>query len=286
MNRHYQEGLPLSSYRALDVTDHMGLFCGQILAGLGAEVIRVDRPERGRMRFREGTVYFDCYNMGKKSITLNIEDQKGQEIFRKLAGNVDIVIESTPPGHMEGLGLGYAALREMNPKIIMTSITAFGQKGPYSRYKACDLTMMALGAFMVQDGDPDRSPLRIGVPQSYVLAGAHAAWGTMLALYHRHTSGEGQYVDVSARDCVVASNLVMAQRWEFASGISERHGQWVSRMGVRYRHIWPCRDGYVSFRIFPGAMGGPMVHRMVEWMDSKGMAGSLKGVEWKSVDMF
>jgi len=175
----------LGPYRVLDLTDEKGLLCGMLLAGLGADVIKVERPG-GDLARNIGPFYDDiphpeksllwfAYNLNKKGITLNIETVDGREIFKRLVKTSDFVIESFPPGYMARLGLDYSALSQINPRIIMTSITPFGQTGPYRDYKGSDLICMASGGLMYVSGDPDRPPVRITIPQAYCHAGAHLA---------------------------------------------------------------------------------------------------------------
>ena len=143
----------LKGYRVLDVTEELGYACGYIFAELGAEVIKIEKPGGDPSR-NIGPFYKDephpekslswfAYNLNKKSITLNIESRDGQEILKKLAVNADVVLESFPPGHLDKLGLGYPSLNAINRRIILTSVTAFGQQGPYTNYQASELTVWA-----------------------------------------------------------------------------------------------------------------------------------------------
>src|SRR4030042_742233 len=160
----------LSPYRALDLTDEKGFLCGKILADMGADVIKIERPGGDPARRigpfyhddpdSEKSLYWFAYNTNKRGITLNIETADGQEIFKKLVKTVDFVIESSKPGYMSSLGLGYSDLEKINPKVIMVSITPFGQSGPYVEqdYKVDDMIVWAFSGFMFPNGDPDRPP--------------------------------------------------------------------------------------------------------------------------------
>jgi len=195
----------LSCYRVLDLTDEKGFLCGKALGDLGAEVIKIERPGGDPSR-RIGPFYHDIadpeknlywfsFNANKKGITLNIETRDGREIFKKLAKTADVVIESFAPGYMEQIGLGYQVLNQINPGIILTSITAFGQEGPYRDYKASDIVVRAMGGLVYTVGDPDRPPLTTSYPHAYLIGAIHGAIGTMVAPYQQAFTGQGQQVD-------------------------------------------------------------------------------------------
>ncbi len=194
----------LSHYRALDLTDEKGMMCGKILADLGMEVIKVEPPGGDPARnigpfyhhqpHPEKSLFWFFLNLNKRGITLNLDTEDGRQIFKRLAQKVDLIIESFPVGFLGRLGLSYSDLSQVNRQIILTSITGFGQTGPYKDFKAPDLVVMAMGGEMNLTGDPDRPPLRIGVPQAYLHAGAEAASACLAALWHREMEGEGQYI--------------------------------------------------------------------------------------------
>ena len=184
-------GLPLSPYRALDLTNDKGYFCGKILADLGADVIKIEPPEGdpGRkigpfyhdLPDKEKSLYFFAYNTNKRSITLNIEAPDGQEIFKKLVKTADWVIENYPPGYMDKLGLGYAVLEKINPRVILVSITPFGQTGPYKDRPGYDFMAQGMGGMMSITGErddlPGGGPQRVWTPESFgVTRMAAYAW--------------------------------------------------------------------------------------------------------------
>jgi len=289
----------LSGNRALDVTDYKGWLSGRILADLGVDVIKVEPPggDPGRSQWPfygeevnpEQSLSWFAYNLGKRGITLNLEAIEGREIFKRLARNADFVLESFPPGHMEKLGLDYNVLHEINPKIILASISPFGQSGPYRDYKASDIVAMAMGGFMYVTGDPDRPPLRISFPLAYALASAQAALGSLIAFHHRQNTGRGQYVEVSTQESVVNTLANVLATWELNGIVTRRVGALFFRGGLgqeaHQRVIWPCRDGAVAFMAMGGQAGARSNRALVKWMEEEEMANDfLRGIDWDAFD--
>ncbi|MFO7964619.1 MAG: CoA transferase [Desulfobacterales bacterium] len=246
----------LEPFRVLDLSDESGVLCGRILADLGADVIKIEPPGGDAMRQigpfyhdipdPEKSLYWFTFNTSKRSITLDITKPEGQSIFKKLAQTADFVIECFYPGFMEKMGMGYDDLNRTNSRIVMTSITPYGQSGPYAEYKSSDITALAMGGLMYLMGDPDRPPVRVSAQQAYAQAGAQAAAGTMVAHYHRETSGEGQHVDVSMQEAVSNTLDTTQQGWDLQKLIFKRTG--CSRaLGDRVvRAVYPCKDGYMA----------------------------------------
>ena len=168
MNQRVDTEPLLGSHRVLDLTDEKGWFCGKILGDLGADVIKVEKPGGDPARNTgpfyhdiiepEKSLYWMALNTNKKGITLDIETPDGREIFKKLLKTADVVIESFAPGYMDKLGLGYSELSKINPGIILTSVSGFGQEGPYRDYKAPDIVVRALGGLIYTVGEADRPP--------------------------------------------------------------------------------------------------------------------------------
>ncbi|MFC1989297.1 CaiB/BaiF CoA transferase family protein [Chloroflexota bacterium] len=286
------EGM-LSPYRVLDLTDEKGLLCGKILGDLGADVIKIEKPGGDPAR-RIGPFYHDkpdqetslfwfAFNASKRGITLDIETADGQDIFKRLVKNTDVIVESFPPGYMDRLGLGYSDLEKVNPGIIMVSITPFGQTGPYKDYKTSDIIAWAMGGQMYSWGDADRPPIRIShIPHAYLHAAGDAATGVLTALYYREMTGEGQQVDISIQASVARNVIQATLQWDMVKIIQQR-GELSAK--IRITRIWPCKDGYVVNFYF----GGPqMKHRslaLVNWMDSEGMdVDFLKELDWDTLD--
>ncbi|MFC1914346.1 CaiB/BaiF CoA transferase family protein [Chloroflexota bacterium] len=285
----------LSDLRVLDLTDEKGLMCGRILATLGSEVIKVEKPGGDPTRMippfindipnPEKSIYWYAFNADKKSITLNIEFPQGQDVFKKLVKTADVVIESFQPSYMERLGLDYSHLSQINPRMIMTSITPFGKTGPYSHYKGSDLVAMAMGGLMATTGDPDRPPVRLCLDHAYQVAGIHGAVGTMLAYHYRKECDEGQEVDVSMFESVVHIDYRDPISWEFEKIRATRVGDKYLRGKILTRQIWRCKDGFVDWLMYGGQTGAKDQTALTEWMDLEGMAGVLKEVIWEELDL-
>ena len=269
----------LSPYRILDLSDGRGHLCGRILADLGADVLKVEPPWGDSARQREPfykdtphpekSLFFWAYNLNKRSITLRLESADGRELFKQLVTTADAIIESFAPGYMAGLGLGYANLEHIKPDLVVTSITPFGQSGPYANYLAPDLVGQAMGGLMYVTGDSDRPPVRITFPQAYLHAGAEAAVGTLMALYNKGVTGQEQHVDVSMQQSVVWSLMNATPTWDLNQVNIKREGALRSggTRDVRRRINWPCKDGFVTF-----GMGARPMKALVKWMDSEGVA--------------
>jgi len=257
----------LSGYRVLDLTDDKGMLCSRLLADMGAEVIRVEKPGGELAR----TLSFWETNLGKLDITLNIGVRPGQEIFKRLVKTADVIVESYPPRYLEALGLSYSELSQINPRLVMASITNFGQDGPYRDYNSCDMVACALGGQMYVCGEPETPPLKPFGNQAYYSACLLAAIGILLALWHQHTSGKGQYIDISAQECVAATLDHVLVRYFYEGVVAKRQGSLHWNNAFR---IFPCRDGYILLSLFQ------QWQTLVEWLDAEGMAEDLTDKKW------
>lgn len=281
----------LDRYRVLDLADDRGAFCGKILAEMGADVVKVEKPGGDPSR-NVGPFYQDtpdpekslnwfAFNQNKRGLTLDIETRDGQEIFKKLAGNADFVVESFKPGYLDGLGLGYSDLEKINPRIIMTSITPYGQTGPYAHYNSPDLTTMAMSGYVFICGDEDRPPVRFSSDQSYYQSSMQAAVGTLIAHYYRELTGEGQHVDVSAEESMIWTLCYAPHDWYLLKQVEHtRAGQLWRRYGVTYRLIWPCKDGHVCYRLLMAQPGAEVMNDLVASMNAEGFGLDMKGMDW------
>lgn len=294
--QHKKNRRALGPFRVLDLTDEKGMLCGRFLASLGAEVIKIEPPcgdqARGIPPFYkdnphpEKSLYYFAYNANKKSITLDIGTSNGNIIFKTLVKTADFIIESFEPGYMANLGLGYPELNHINPRIVMTSITPFGQTGPFRHYKASDLLCSAMSGFMYLTGDTDRAPLRISIPQAYLLGAAEATTGSLAAHYYRERTGMGQHVDVSVRDAMIKTTVNALPWWESSKKIMKRGGPYWMLRGEKLRALWSCKDGWISFALHGGKFGSKTNMELLKWMDSEGMVNEyLRNIEWENLDM-
>ena len=278
----------LQPYRVLDLTQAIGWSCGKLLADLGADVIKVE-PPAGDPGRRVGPFYHDTphperslawftANTNKRGITLEVETGDGQALLQALARDADFILESFAPGYMARHGVGFEQLRELNPRLIWTAITPFGQSGPYANYRATDLIGTAMGGLMFLCGDPDRPPVRMRPSQAYLHAGLQAAVATLLAHHHRVQTGEGQFVDVSMQHAVSWTIIPARQYWELNRLITERNGPWRAFGDQLRRIIFPCQDGHVALM---GVINAREWRPMVEWLAGEGMAEDLTDESWR-----
>ena len=204
----------LTGIRVVDMTNNQaGPSCGQILAWLGADVIKVEEPGKGdvartTLKDRDDTdsLFFLSFNANKRSLTLNLKHPRGKDVFRKLLKKADVLLENFGPGAIERLGFGYPVLRELNPRLVFATIKGFGSYGPYRDYKSYEPIAQAMGGAMSVTGTADGPPTYVWPSIGDSGTGMHCVIGILAALMQRHTTGEGQQVEVSMQDAVV--NLI------------------------------------------------------------------------------
>ena len=239
----------LEGLKVLDLTRALaGPFCTLMLGDHGADVIKIEIPGSGDDTrhwgppFIEGeSAYFLSINRNKRSLTLNFKEDEAKEIFLRLAGDTDVIVENFTPGVMDRFGLGYDVVKSVNPGIIYTSISGFGQDGPYHRLPAYDQIMQGISGLMSLTGEPDGEPQKVGIAVSDIGAGMWAAFAVMAAVHHRSRDGEGQYIDVSMLDGQVAWLTYQAATL-FANGKPP------ARLGAAHPNLCPyqafmCNDG-------------------------------------------
>ncbi len=285
----------LSPYRVLDLTDECGILCGKILADLGADVIQIEPPNGSPARrigpfyhdepHLERSLYWWAYAANKRSITLNLDTADGRALLARLVPSAHFLIESFAPGHLASLGLGYEALAAINPALIVVSITPFGQDGPYASYQAPDLVGMGMAGFMYLTGDPDRPPVRVGVPHFYLHGAAAGATGAMMAHAQRVLTGQGQYVDVSCQEAVTRTLASAPQLFAIENTVIRRQGSYRQTGDTTFMRItWPCKDGFVNFQLSGGAGAGRSVNNMIQWMEEEGFGDPfLTGIDWTTL---
>ena len=239
----------LTGIRVLDLTHNQaGPSCGQMLAWLGADVIKVEEPGRGdiaRVNLRDrpdsDSLFFLFFNANKRSLTLNLKSPRGKEIFRKLAKSADVLLENFAPGVLDRLGFGYATLKELNPRLVYASVKGFGTYGPYSGYKSFEPVAQAMGGAMSVTGFPENPPTVTWACIGDSGTGMHCTIGILAALMQRQTTGEGQHVEVSMQDAVV--NLVRVSLRDH-----QRLGRPVERNGNQLGPMVPS----TTYRCYPG----------------------------------
>jgi CoA:oxalate CoA-transferase len=202
---------PLHGIKVLDFTNVLaGPYCSMILANMGAEVIKVEKPGSGDDSRAFGphingeSVYFLSINRGKKSIVCNTKTEAGREVFMRLASKVDVLVENLKPGAMKRMGLGYETLRQINPGLVYVAVSGFGHSGPYSQRPAYDMIVQAMGGIISITGEPGGPPVRVGTSIGDIVAGMYGAFGAVSALYQRRDTGLGQKVDIAMLDCQAA----------------------------------------------------------------------------------
>ncbi len=284
----------LEPYRVLDLTDERGLLCGKILADLGADVLQIEPPGGSPARnlgpfhgddvHPEKSLFWWAYTGNKRGITLDVNTADGKALFLRLAQSADFVLESFAPGYLGSLGLGYPDLSLINPKLVMVSISPFGQDGPYSQYKAPDIVGMAMGGFMYLTGDGDRPPVRVGFPHFYLHGAAAGAAGAMLAHTHRASTGVGQHVDVSCQQAVAKTLAHAPQTWDLERVVIKRMGVFRQTAGdTAVRINWKCQDGYVNYMLQGGGVA-TSTRALLAWMDEEGLGDEyLESVNWEDL---
>lgn len=272
----------LSPYRVLDLSDERGQLCGQILGDLGADVVVVEPPGGSRSRSfgpyamddptPERSLNFWAMNRDKRSVVADLETEAGRAQLRALAAATDFVIESYEPGVLDGLGLGWAALSAANPRLIMVSISAFGQSGPKAGWAASDITVLAASGTLHITGDDDRPPVRVTVPQAFLHGAAEGASAALIALAARERDGLGQHVDVSAQSAATMATQSMVLNHAWGEAALERLSGGIKLGPLQIRLVHPARDGFVSVSFFFGSAIGPFTRRLFEVMHERGFA--------------
>ncbi len=284
----------LHGYRILDLTGEPGFLAGKLLGDLGGDVIKIEPPGGDAARRRapfvggktdpERSVLWLALNTSKRGVTLNLDRPRGREVFLELCRQADAVIESAVPASPKSLaarGLGYETLRAANLKLVLCSISPFGQSGPYRSYRGSDITCVAMGGNMHPTGNPDRAPVRCSLPVAYYHGGIEAAVGVVFALWGRETLGEGQHVDVSLQEVMLMPNMTSPTQFPLTGFKGGRVGGGFRGGKAFFHELWPCKDGFVSFALRGGPARIPGIIAMVRYIDEHGMAPeSLTQRDW------
>jgi crotonobetainyl-CoA:carnitine CoA-transferase CaiB-like acyl-CoA transferase len=256
----------LDDVRVVELTHRLsGAFCAKLLADQGADTLKLEPPGRGDAARHEPpfiggdphpdrSSLFLAFNTNKRSITLDVAAPAAREIVRRLLAERDVLIETFPPGYLAELGLGYDVLHQANPRLIVTSITSFGQTGPYRQYRGNDLIAQAMGGFLYTTGETQRPPMGTALEQTEIVAARNAAIATMAALLDQRESGEGQHIDVSVLEAVVSTPPNFIHQYSFTGAIAGRG--FGERAVMDGRHL-ATRDSPVTLTT-AGTGGNPM----------------------------
>ena len=243
----------LAGYRVLDLTSSIGALCGKLLGDFGMDVIKVEPPGGDAARseppfakghaHREGSLRFAYLNAGKRSVTLDITKASGKKLLLDLVARADIVVEDFAPGYLAEIGSGYDVLVENQSKLILVSVSGFGQDGPYANYKTTDLIGNAMGGLLYISGDPKMTPCNPPETQAFYYTSLFACYGVMLALWQRETRGIGAWIDAS-----VQASMALHEHVAFNYSAE---GRVMKRAGSQHQHnapanLFQCKNGWIS----------------------------------------
>lgn len=260
----------LAPYRVLDLTDGRAELATFMLAGFGADVIKVEPPEGVASRSQAphepdggASLHFAAYNRGKRSVILDIDDTDGtgRSDFEALVASADFVFENAGPGAMDARGLGFDALRKHRADLVYVAISPFGQTGPHAHHHATDLTLAAMGGAMALNGDADRRPVRVTVPQTWHHASAESALAAMVAHERRLATGEAQFVDMAVQTAVFWTGLNAMISSAIDGRNLERGGTSLQLSTITTPLVYPCADGEMC--LFPM---GATLNGLLPWM--------------------
>lgn len=286
--------LPLQDIRVLELGQLIaGPYCGQVLADFGADVIKIEPPEKGDPMRQWGVtdadgspIWWNVINRNKKSMTLNLREAKGQDVIRQLIKNTDVLIENFRPGTMEKWGLSYDVLSKINPGLIMVRVSGFGQDGPYSSRAGYASVCEAMGGLRYICGSPDQPPVRVGISLGDTLAGFHAALGALISLHHRNNTGKGQVVDSAIFESVLGMMESLIPDYVKTGKIRERSGSVLP--GIAPSNAYPTLD---KQDVIIGANQDSVFSRLCELIGQPELAVNpdfkshqTRGVNQKSLD--
>jgi crotonobetainyl-CoA:carnitine CoA-transferase CaiB-like acyl-CoA transferase len=250
----------LSGVKVLDLSEDIaGSFCARLMADYGADVLKLEPPGGASLRrmgpfhhddpHPEKSLFFLLLNLNKKGATLNLTTDTGQSILKRLAEHVDVIVETYRPGYLDSLGLGYDTLSQINPGLVVTSITPFGQDGPYSQYKGEEIVEYAMSMIMSISGIQGREPLKHGGFQAQYEGGLFGAGATSMALFAQLNTGQGEHIDVSITECIASTMMATQTIYPFIGGSQARRRP----VGNEFENPMPCKDGWIIVQAGGGA---------------------------------
>jgi crotonobetainyl-CoA:carnitine CoA-transferase CaiB-like acyl-CoA transferase len=273
----------LHGFRALDLTTPIAGHCARMLAGFGVEVTHIDPPDT-QLHSLQQQIAWRTARHDQRCITVDIREGSGRAEFLRLVAESDFVIESFAPGELARLGLDYASLAKINPRIVVTSISTFGQQGPHSQYKGGELIASAMAGVLFATGDPDRAPVKEALDANYFHGCAAAALGTVIAHYSRQRTGLGQHVDLSVQEAGVSRNTNNILLWQFDKRTVSRGGAFLRFGRATIRCIWKLQDGYAFWSMATGRFGAPANRALCVWMNELGYDNPMRDVDWDKYD--
>jgi crotonobetainyl-CoA:carnitine CoA-transferase CaiB-like acyl-CoA transferase len=287
---------PLAGLRILELADEKGQFCGKLLGDLGADVVKIEPPggERNRhigpflddIPHPERSLSFWYYNTSKRGITLDLQTADGRELFARLAGASDVILETFRPGFLTSLELDYAALCKQNPQLIVCSLTPFGQTGPWRDYLSTDLLHMAAGGEMASCGYdeadmPNAPPIAPGGGNAWHMGCHFAYMAIMAALVHRTVTGQGQYIDVSIHEACALTTEAAIANYVYRGEVLRRQTGRHHAAGATPRTQFRAKDGTYVCALVGGRLNPRFVSDLADLLGSYGMAGDLNDPKYQ-----
>jgi crotonobetainyl-CoA:carnitine CoA-transferase CaiB-like acyl-CoA transferase len=287
---------PLSGLRVLELADGKGQFCGKLLGDLGADVVKIEPPGGEHCRHvgpflddiphPERSLSFWHYNTSKRGITLNLATADGRRLFARLAATADVILETFPPSFLASLGLDYEALCEQNSRLIVCSLTPFGQTGPWRDYASSDLLHMAAGGEMASCGYdeadvPNAPPIAPGGGNAWHMGCHFAYMAIMAALVHRSVSGQGQYIDASIHEACALTTEAAVASYIYRGEVLRRQTGRHHAAGPTPRTQFRAKDGTYVCALVGGRLNPKFVRDLADLLDSYGMAGDLKDPKYQ-----
>ncbi len=287
---------PLAGLRILELADETGQFCGKLLGDLGADVVKIEPPGGEASRHigpflddiphPERSLSFWYYNTSKRGITLNLETTDGRGLFQRLAATSDVILETFRPGFLASLGLDYGSLRRQNPRLILCSLTPFGQTGPWRDYLSSDLLHMAAGGEMAASGydeadAPNAPPIAPGGGNAWHMGCHFAYMAIMAALVYRTVAGQGQHIDASIHEACTLTTEAAIANYIYRGEVLRRQTGRHHAAGPTPRTQFRARDGNYVTALVAGRLNPKYVGELADLLDSYGMAGDLKDPKYR-----